>query len=160
MSGKSVLRLGRGRDGNGLSVRILPGILRQQRRHGSGLLAHLLDGAGEPAFDRAIHQAVGEPEHDDYGKEREQKIVVCGCSDTPLKSVIDALGRTTAGFSSASFLYIFFFKEKKRVERIMVSSFFSRSGLRHAHCSATNMEQLSFALLFSVHCFPKWDEER
>ena len=35
--------------------------------------AHFFDRAREPLIERTVHQAIGEPEHHDDGKEREQQ---------------------------------------------------------------------------------------
>src|SRR6266404_4853986 len=63
------------RKGNGecLSPGILRGISRQQSRHQSGVLPHLLHRGRKPLIDGAIHEPVREPEHHDHGEEREQQ---------------------------------------------------------------------------------------
>ena len=73
MSGKGSLRLWQSRDGLGLGPRVLGQIPGKKRGHGCGVFAHLLNRAGKPLVNRAIHQAICKKEHHDDREERKQQ---------------------------------------------------------------------------------------
>src|ERR1700730_10324282 len=73
MSGKGSLRLWQSRDGLGLGPRVLGQISGKKRGHGGSVFAHLLNRAGKPLVNRAIHQAICKKEHNDDREEREQQ---------------------------------------------------------------------------------------
>src|SRR5205085_2300922 len=70
---EGVPRFRRGRYGYCLSPCILSGIIRKQRCHSIGIFAHFFDRARKPFIDRAVHQSIREPEHEDDWQKRKQE---------------------------------------------------------------------------------------
>ena len=73
MSGKGVLGLWSRRDRFGLSTRVLRRIGESSDAMAAVSLRTSSTGRRKPLIDRVVHQAVGEPEHHDHRKEREQQ---------------------------------------------------------------------------------------
>ena len=70
---KRLLRCGRGGDTLRFILRIVDGVLRQQRCNEVGVILHVLGRAREPLLDRAIQQAVRKQEKKDDRTERQQQ---------------------------------------------------------------------------------------
>ncbi len=73
VSGEGAHGRGRTCDGGRFRRRILLRVGSEQRRHRTRILSNFLHRTREPPVDRAVHQSVGEPEHHDDGKKREQQ---------------------------------------------------------------------------------------